>query len=891
MTTAEETTLPPEEVETVGSAGVARRIYAYTLPGKDANPWERTFGGTHSSGTGLIKVGETTKADVMHRIKQQLGTAYPHLDGVTLILDAAAQRNDGTAFRDHDVHRALVARGVRKDAEWFEATPEEVQAAIVAVRNGKAYDGTRTADFGMRPEQEEAVAQTAGYYRSHAEDNHAPRFLWNAKMRFGKTFTTYQLAREMGWKRVLVLTYKPVVQTAWKEDLLAHVDFEGWRFVDRESSPEDRDAAADAPETVVWFASFQDMRGRTADGNIKQHNEVIHLIDWDAIVLDEYHFGAWRDSARELYDPTDSEIAEAEEPDDSITEDDLGLSSHHYLYLSGTPFRAITNGEFTEDQIFNWTYVDEQREKEHWDAAAGPNPYIDLPGIQIFSYDIGGDAEKWAADGEFDGFSLNEYFKAKKVEPRSTSTAPGAYTFEDPDRVFEFLEMLRGTLPEQMKLQIVGGQKPPFPYQAPVFAHAITHSVWYLNDVAACFAMRDALQTHPYFSTFEIVVAAGSGVGMGAAAKPPVTDAINRAASTGTGSITLTCGKLMTGVTVREWGAILMLRSLKSPETYFQAAFRVQSPWSKRLPDGTVEVLKDPVYVFEFDPNRALTLVGEYGMRLGALGDTTPQEAIGQLLNYLPIFAFAGGMMTELDAADVLNWATTGIGATALAQRWNSPLLVNINEQTLTKLLDHPDLLEALGRIEDFRNLAQTAEQIVTSSKLLKKAKRESDDGKLNREQTREQSETAKRRKEIREKLQKLLAKIPVFMYVTQIREQALKDIILGVDGPLFERVTGLSVEDFKLLNQIGVFNPIHMNAAIYQFKAFEDSSLEYADDPGVPHQERPIGLWDTVMQPDETIEDVLERVAEEDGPNSAPEASLTSAPTKAKKKRKRKKK
>lgn len=891
MTTTAEMTLPPEEVETVGSGSVARRIYAYTLPGKDSKPWERTVGGTQVSGTGLIKVGDTTKADVLQRIKQQLGTAYPHLEGVTLLLDIEAQRNDGSAFRDHDVHRALVAKGIRKDAEWFEATVDEVQAAIVAVRNGQSYDGTRIADFGMRPEQEEAVAATAGYYRSHAEDAHAPRFLWNAKMRFGKTFTTYQLAREMGWKRVLVLTYKPVVQTAWKEDLVTHVDFEGWRFVDRESSPDDRDAAADSADPAVWFASFQDMRGRTADGNIKQHNEVIHLIDWDAIVLDEYHFGAWRDSARELYDPTESEIAEAEEPDESVTEDDLGLTSRHYLYLSGTPFRAITNGEFTEDQIFNWTYVDEQREKEHWDATAdGPNPYIDLPGIQIFSYDIGGDAEKWAADGEFDGFSLNEYFKAKKLNPRSNSIAVGAYEFEAPDRVYEFLEMLRGTLPEQMKLQIVGGQKPPFPYQAPVFAQAITHSVWYLNDVAACFAMRDALLKHPYFKTFEIVVAAGSGVGMGAAAKPPVTGAIDRAAVAGTGSITLTCGKLMTGVTVREWGAILMLRSLKSPETYFQAAFRVQSPWSKRLPDGTVRVLKDPVYVFEFDPNRALTLVGEYGMRLGALGDTTPQEAIGELLNYLPIFAFAGGMMTELDAADVLNWATTGIGATALAQRWNSPLLVNINEQTLTKLLDHPELLEALGKIEDFRNLASTAEQIVTSSKLLKKAKRESEDGKLDREQKQEQSETAKRRKEIREKLQKLLAKIPVFMYVTQIREQALKDIILGVDGPLFERVTGLSVEDFKLLNQIGVFNPIHMNAAIYQFKAFEDASLEYADDPSVAHTERPVGLWDRVLQPGEDIEEVLLEAEAEQGAVKVAVANGDNAKAK-KKKRKRKKK
>lgn len=885
MTTVDPAALPPEELETVGSTGIARRIYAYTLLGKDTQPWERTTGGTSVTGTGLIKVGDTTKSDVLERLKQHLGTAYPNLAGVTLLLDTEAVRINGTPFRDYDVHKALVAKGIRKDAEWFEATIDEVQAAIVAVRNGKPYDGTRTVDFGMRPEQEEAVAQTAGYFRSHADDGKAPRFLWNAKMRFGKTFTSYQLAREMGWTRVLVLTYKPVVQTGWKQDLLTHVDFEDWRFVDRETTQEDRDTAVGADEPVVWFASFQDLIGKDADGKIKKHNEAIHLIDWDCIILDEYHFGAWRDSARELYDPTEAEIAEVEEPDESVTEDDLGLTSRHFLYLSGTPFRAITNGEFTEDQIFNWTYVDEQREKEHWSDDQGPNPYIDLPGMQIFSYDIGGDAEQWAADGEFNGFSLNEYFKAKKANPSSTSIQPGAYVFEDEDRVCEFLEMLRGTLPDQMKIQIVAGQKPPFPYHAQVFAKAVTHSVWYLNDVAGCFAMRDALRKHPYFSTFEIVVAAGSGVGMGAAAKPPVEEAIARAIKNGTGSITLTCGKLMTGVTVREWGAILMLRSLKSPETYFQAAFRVQSAWSDRLPDGTVDVLKDPVYVFEFDPNRALTLVGEYGMRLGALGDTTPQEAIAQLLNYLPIFAFAGGMMTELDAANVLNWATTGIGATALAQRWNSPLLVNINEQTLTALLDHPDLLEALGKIEDFRNLAQTAEQIITSSKLLKTAKRENNN-KLNKEQTKEQSEAAKRRKEVREKLQKLLAKIPVFMYVTQIREKALKDIILGVESDLFERVTGLAVADFKLLNQIGVFNRIHMESAIYQFKAFEDSSLEYASEPGVPVERRPIGLWDTVMQPDESIEDVLERVAHSDAA-----AEANPAPMRGKKKGKRKKK
>lgn len=212
------------------------------------------------------------------------------------------------------------------------------------------------------------------------------------------------------------------------------------------------------------------------------------------------HFeGSGAASARRLYDPTESEIAEAEEPEESVTEDDLGLASRHYLYLSGTPFRAITNGEFTEDQIFNWTYVDEQREKEHWDDAAGPNPYLDLPGMQIF-YDIGADAEDWATTGEFDGFSLNEYFKAKKLDPKSSApTRSSAYEFEDPARVHEFLEMLRGTLPEQMKLQIVGGQKPPISLPVPGVRPGHRRSVWYTNDVIGCFAMRDAL-LKPYFS-------------------------------------------------------------------------------------------------------------------------------------------------------------------------------------------------------------------------------------------------------------------------------------------------------------------------------------------------------------------------------------------------------
>lgn len=825
---------------------MSNRIYAYTVVGKDAEPWERTTGQTRVTGIGLIKVGQTTKRSARERIKQQLGTAYPNLDGVEILVDEPAVRDDETEFPDHEVHAALVKQGIRRpEGEWFEATLDEVRSAINQVRSGAEFDPNRTESFAMRPEQARAVEFTAAYFRAHAGGAHAAKFLWNAKMRFGKTFVTYQLACELGWKRVLVLTYKPAVQTAWRDDLLGHVDFVGWHFVDRDTPIDDANALLSGDDPVIRFASFQDLNGKSPDGEVKAHNEAIHVTDWDCIVLDEYHFGAWRDSARDLYDPTDKELAEDEEPDEAVTEEDLGLDAASYLYLSGTPFRAITNGEFTEDATFNWTYVDEQAAKDGWNSAAGANPYSELPRMEMYAYEIAQGVATWAEDGEFSGFSLTEYFRAGRVVEGRGLPGPGGCVFEDEARVSEFLEMLRGKLSDQMKLQIVAGSKPPFPYESPAFTEAIKHSVWYLPDVASCFAMRDMLDQHPYFGGFEVVVAAGSRAGQGADAKPPVEAAIAKATKEkGSGSITLSCGKLMTGVTVREWGAILMLRSLKSPESYFQSAFRVQSSWAYRAAEGGLEVRKPTCYVFEFDPNRALHLLAEYGIRLAAEYADTPEQAIGKLLNYLPIFGFTGGSMTQLDASAVLDWATAGVGATALAKQWNSPLLVEVNEQTLSAVLEHPGLLETLAQIEDFRALVNNAEHVVTSTKMLKTAKREQG-GRLDREQKQVQSETAKRRKEIREKLQKFLARIPVFMYGTDFREEALKHVIESLDPTLFERVTGLTIEDFTLLSDLGLFHARNMDAAIYQFRRFERASLRYADDQPEDDVADRVGLWE----------------------------------------------
>lgn len=838
---------PGETDETVGSAPVARRIYVYTAPGRKDAVWTRDTAGIIVTGTGLVKVGETTRATARERIHQQLGTAFPGLDGVDILIDEEAERADGTFFRDHDVHRALAAAGVRRvGGEWFEATIGEVKAAIGVVRAGRQFDSTRTADFGMRPEQEDAVAETAAYFRKHANDSQPARFLWNAKMRFGKTFTTYQLAREMEWAKVLVLTYKPAVQTAWEEDLRGHVDFEGWSFVDAKTPLAEAVQVADSDAPFVWFASFQDLNGK-AGSAVKERNEPIYLLEWDAIVIDEYHFGAWRDSARDMYDPADKKLAAAEEPDEQVTAESLGMHSRNYLLLSGTPFRAITNGEFNEDAIYNWTYIDEQREKESWSDQGGENPYIDLPKMEMYTYKMSASAGAVADVGEFDGFSLNELFRAKRGDD-------GSYVFDKPTQVREFLEMLRGKLSDQMRAALETGKKPPFPYEDVQFVDSVRHSVWYLNDVASCHAMKAMLESHPFFSGYEVCVAAGARAGQGAAAKPPVDEAIHRADSGGrSGSITLSCGKLMTGVTIKQWSAIFMLRSLKSPESYFQAAFRVQSPWSTREPGGPRQVIKDTCYVFEFDPNRALTLVAEYGTRLATNTDDTGADVLEELLNYLPIFAFDGARMDQLDATDVLNWASAGIGATALAQRWNSPLLVDVNEATLGKLLDSPDLLASLEQIEDFRNLSNDVQKVITSTQNLKKIKRENG-GKLDPPDKKEQSETASLRKQVREKLQKFVAKVPVFMYLTDFREEALADVIRSLDPELFERVTGLTVADFEMLAGIGVFNAQHMDYAIFQFRQFEAASLRYADDQEVGAGDRRVGLWASTMNESELL-------------------------------------
>ena len=831
------------------------RIYAYSINDK-----------AHA---GLLKVGQTTR-DVKLRVAEQLKTA--NIKNFKIELDEVAERDDSTTFTDHEVRAALVKKKYENtDGEWMRCTVKDIKTVLIEIRSGKKLTGTRHEKFAMRTEQEDAVKKTYAYFQSIWDDKRnksTPRFLWNAKMRFGKTFTAYQLAKKLKAKRVLVMTFKPAVADAWQTDLESHVDFEGWEFRDSKSDPTTISNAT----PLVYFGSLQDLLGRDkATGNIKPKNKWIHKVKWDLVILDEYHFGAWRESAKELVEGEEERIAReeaeieassknilSERLNDRIADkqaplekesDFLPITTRAYLYLSGTPFKALAAGDFIEEQIFNWTYVDEQREK-HKFSKENPgkwNPYGALPRLHLFTYKMPDELTVIASGGEFNEFDLNAFFDA-------TGTGVSAQ-FKHKSDVQKWLDIIRGGYAPKTLEQLKSGHRSPYPYSDVTLLRYLQHSFWFLPDVAACYAMANLLaeKQNVFWQDYEVIKAAGPIAGIGLDALPPVRKRIGSGFSTKT--ITLSCGKLSTGVTVPQWSSILMLRNLNSPETYFQSAFRVQSPWSIKNPNGDdpneEEILKPECFVFDFAPTRALRQISDYGMGLSP-GEPNPEKAVKDLVSFLPVLACDGAEMAEIDAGTILDYAMTGTAGTLLAKKWQSAALVNVDNGTLQRILNNPEAMAVVERIEGWRSLGDNIlEIIINKSEVVKDLKNKAKDKDLSAKQkkqlTEEEKEFKSKRKQVQEKLIKFATRIPAFMYLTDFRENTLQDVITKIEPDLFETVTGLTVKDFDLLKNLGVFNTEHMNQAVFYFRRYENASLRYT---GIESHEglTRIGGYDTVI-------------------------------------------
>ena len=832
-------------------------------PKPEAHPRIYAYAIADTAHAGLLKVGQTSR-EVKKRVAEQLKTAK--IENYTIELDESAEREDGSIFTDHEVRAALAKKGHEKDGlEWMRCTVKDLKAVLAELRSGQKFSGTHHENFPMRREQADAVEKTHAYYQSiWAENKKAvPRFLWNAKMRFGKTFTAYQLAKKLGAKRVLVLTFKPAVEDAWQTDLESHVDFDGWQYLSRASGGDPSEVSNKKP--LVFFGSFQDLLGKDSVGKIKAKNEWLHTMNWDLVVFDEYHFGAWRETAKELFEGEDEVVAKKEAKLEyaagleGVNEDltvlsekeaaFLPITTKAYLYLSGTPFRALSSGEFIEEQIFNWTYTDEQRAKETF-ATEQPgkrNPYGALPQMRLLTYQMPEELLAIASGGEFDEFDLNAFFEA---------TGRGVLAeFKHKSDVQKWLDIIRGGYAPRAVEHLKTGSRPPFPYSDVRLLPYLQHSFWFLPNVAACHAMANLLaERHNIFwNDYQVVVAAGTMAGIGLEALPPVRKAIRGGYDTKT--ITLSCGKLTTGVTVPQWSSILMLRNLKSPESYFQAAFRVQSPWSIKNPNGDnpneEEILKPICFVFDFAPTRALRQLSEYGIGLSP-GESNPENAVRDLVSFLPVLAYDGANMTQIDAGGILDIAMSGTSATLLARKWESALLVNVDNDTLRRIMDDPEAMAAVGRIEGWRALGDNIlETIINKSDKIKDLKKKAKDGELTKKEKQELSDEERefksKRKMVQEKLIKFATRIPAFMYLTDFRENTLQDVITKIETGLFETVTGLTVKDFHLLVGLKVFNTEQMNQAVFAFRRYEDASLRYTgleSHEGLTHY----GLYDTVV-------------------------------------------
>ena len=459
----------------------------------------------------------------------------------------------------------------------------------------------------------------------------------------------------------------------------------------------------------------------------------------------------------------------------------------------------------------------------------------------MMTYRIPDSIRQIAMQGEFNEFDLNVFFSAKG------KGAEASFVYEN--EVQKWLDLIRGayleTSVDDLKL---GAKKPAMPYADVRLLNVLQHTLWFLPNVASCYAMKNLLmqKQNAFYHDYTINVCAGTSAGIGAAALEPVQKSMRDPLESKT--ITLSCGKLTTGVTVKPWTGIFMLRNLSSPETYFQAAFRVQSPWEITTDGGKKEIVKKECYVFDFALDRALKQISDYSCRLN-IDEGNPEKKVAEFINFLPVIAYDGSTMRQIDAGEVLDIAMAGTSATLLAKRWESALLVNVDNDTLSRLMTNPAAMEALMKIEGFRSLNKDIQTIINKSEAVKKTKKEGTEKltpKEKKELSEEEKEYKSKRKQIQEKLIKFATRIPIFMYLTDYRERCLKDVITQLEPGLFKKVTGLDVKDFELLVSLGVFNDSLMNDAVYKFKRYEDASLSYT---GIDrHEGENRGGWDTVI-------------------------------------------
>lgn len=600
------------------------KIYGYIHPNYPAHQ-------------GLIKIGYT-EGDIDKRIKEQNQTA--NIDWLK-VFEKKAIFADGRAFKDHDFHAFLESKGVlrQKKTEWFKLDLPELEKYFEAFYNQQSSAQMR---YFLRNEQEEAVSKTKEYFEKQGRNAEAD-FLWNAKPRFGKSLAAYHLVREMGFKKVLIVTNRPSIANSWLDDFNKFISWQKDLDFIAESdelkgkigvfSREDWLKKDKRAGGFIAFTSLQNLKGSIHFGGNYNKLEWMSKLEFDLLIVDESHEGVSTHKTEKAFE---------------------NIKRAYTLYLSGTPFKQLASGEFKEEQIYNWSYVDEQEVKAKYADEGVSSPYDVLPKLEMFTYQLGPMVRKTLEQGmqlDDDGekvdfcFDLAEFFKVNS-----------SGKFEHEEEVRKFLDCL------------TSNEK--YPFSTPELREELKHTMWLLNRKNSVNALEKLLKEHPVFKDYEIIKAIGKtsskaeneqsledGLGDDSDNRKSL-DKVREAIKNNDKTITLSVGQLTTGVTIPEWTAVLMLCNLKSASSYMQAAFRAQNSYKEERGDKTYR--KETAYVFDFDPTRTLEMYDEFASNLSvrvgkAVDEKQKQENVKKLLNFFPVIGEdEQGKMVELDAKRVL---------------------------------------------------------------------------------------------------------------------------------------------------------------------------------------------------------------------------------------------
>lgn len=674
---------------------------------------------------GLLKIGDATlKCDetidklppncralnmaAKKRIDQYTNTAAISYELLHTELAVRTDIKKGivVAFRDHDVHRALANSHISKQnikgsssKEWFKIDLETAKRAIEAVKKSQtslhpSEAGETFTPIIFRPEQEMAIRATLNEFKS------GDRMLWNAKMRFGKTLSALEVVRKSGFEKTIIITHRPVVDSGWYEDFRKIFYNEPDYVYGSKNNGNTIDALLKSGKKFVYFASMQDLRGSDIVGGNFNKNTIVFKTDWDFVIVDEAHEGTTTSLGEEVLNT-------------------IVKSNTKMLALSGTPFNIL--GKY-EKNVYTWDYVMEQQCKAEWDSAhfGDSNPYDELPKMNIFVYDLGKLLGNRYVELEDKAFNFHEFFRTWTGDIRRDFKPMPSYAkigdFIHKDDVQSFLELITKEDAESQ-----------YPYSTDEYRNLFRHSLWMVPGVKEAHALSEMLRNHPVFSMFRIVNVAGDGdeeEGSDTALQK-VRDAIRDNEYT----ITLSCGKLTTGVTVKEWTTVLMLAGSfsTSASSYLQTIFRVQSPCNQ---DGK---MKDNCYVFDFAPDRTLKMVAESVALSTKAGKAkeSDKKIMGEFLNYCPVISIDGTVMKKYSTDRLLQQLKRAYAERAVQNGFDDTNLYNDELLKLTDvdLADFEKLKGIIGKSKaqqktekiDMNNQGFTEEEYAEKEKLEKK--------------------------------------------------------------------------------------------------------------------------------------------------------------------------